>query len=295
MTSQKLQQFGSNWTEDKLERVRKYLAAYVRVMKNRPDLTTAYIDAFAGTGYRTPKAKERIEEPLFSEFSEEGTSEFLDGSARIALHIKPRFNRYIFIEKDESRFADLQKLKIDYPDFQDDIIFIQEDSNRYLQNLCGGYSWKKHRAVLFLDPFGMQVEWNTIDAIAGTKAIDLWILFPLGVAVNRLLRKDGQINAAWQHRLNVMFGSSDWYDAFYQTKMTRDLFGEYVTTEKTGDFDTISRYFVDRLKTIFPGVAENPLPLYNSRNNPLYLLCFATANPNAVRTALNIANHILKG
>lgn len=48
----------------------------------------------------------------------------------------------------------------------------------------------RRRAVVFLDPFGMQVEWRTIERIGQTKAIDLWILFPLGVAVNRFLTKD---------------------------------------------------------------------------------------------------------
>ena len=32
----------------------------------------------------------------------------------------------------------------------------------------------------------MQVDWSTFEAIAATKAIDLWILFPLGQAANRL-------------------------------------------------------------------------------------------------------------
>jgi three-Cys-motif partner protein len=191
-------------------------------MKKRPHLKTAYIDAFAGTGYRTEKTREQMEGPMFPEFSDEGTSEFLDGSARIALQLQPRLNKYIFIEKDENRFIELQKLYAEFRHLQDDIILVQDDSNLYLQDLCRNRNWGKHRAVLFLDPFGMQVEWNTIDAIAGTKAIDLWILFPLGVAVNRLLRKDGQINLAWQERLNIMFGSDDWYDAFYQTKVTKD-------------------------------------------------------------------------
>jgi hypothetical protein len=35
--------------------------------------------------------------------------------------------------------------------------------------------------VLFLDPYGMQVDWTTIEAIARTKAIDLRVLFPLGI------------------------------------------------------------------------------------------------------------------
>ncbi len=52
------QQFGGNWTEDKLERVRKYLKAYTTIMNNQRDkngnliFKFAFIDAFAGTGYR---------------------------------------------------------------------------------------------------------------------------------------------------------------------------------------------------------------------------------------------------
>ncbi len=37
----------------------------------------------------------------------------------------------------------------------------------------------------------MQVDWKTIEAVAATKAIDLWLLFPLGVGVNRLLTRSG--------------------------------------------------------------------------------------------------------
>jgi hypothetical protein len=60
--------------------------------------------------------------------------------------------------------------------------------------------------------------------------------------------------------------------------------------------ETIGTYFVDRLKSIFPGVAPKPKILMNSTNCPLYLFCFAVSNPNprAWGIALDIANHILK-
>jgi three-Cys-motif partner protein len=46
-----------------------------------------------------------------------------------------------------------------------------------MRKICDN-DWRSHRAVLFLDPYGMQVEWQTIEAIAKTAAIDLWLLFP---------------------------------------------------------------------------------------------------------------------
>lgn len=140
----------------------------------------------------------------------------------------------------------------------------------------------------------MQVVWETIAAIAGTQAIDLWILFPLGVAVNRLLTRDGRITKGWRNRLDAMFGETDWYDTFYQTSKEVDLFGEHTTTQKLATFDLIGQYFLNRLKTCFAGVADNPLPMCNSRNVPLYLLCFASGNPKGAKTAIKIAQDILK-
>jgi three-Cys-motif partner protein len=139
----------------------------------------------------------------------------------------------------------------------------------------------------------MQVTWDTIAAIANTKAIDLWILFPIS-AVNRLLKRNGQISDAWREALNEMFGASDWYDVFYQTRKDIDLLGERTTTIKIATFDLIGQYFVRRLETVFAGVADNPLPLFNSRNVPLYLLCFASGNPRGARTAIKIAQDILR-
>lgn len=300
------QLFGGDWTEEKLERVRKYLSAYVKIMSNQKDAEGAlkypfaYIDAFAGTGYRNIQQDNKQMSLLFlpEENSENlllpDQSNFLDGSARIALQIKPQFSKYIFIEKDPSRFAELHALKDGFPNHN--IALINAEANNYLQDLCLNYSWKKNRAVLFLDPFGMQVTWETMKAIAQTKAIDLWLLFPLGVAVNRVLTRNGQIRTAWRRRLDEMFGTTDWYDAFYQSFKQYDLLtGEEVTfVQKVASFDSIGLYFVKRLETIFDQVAQNPLPLLNSHNNPLYLLCFAAGNPVGAKTAVKIAQNILE-
>ncbi|MDI6753235.1 MAG: three-Cys-motif partner protein TcmP [Thermodesulfobacteriota bacterium] len=289
-----LHSYGGDWTTDKLKRVRKYLEAYARIMSQH-FFRFAYIDAFAGTGYRALKQDENPKELMLPEFAEKEAKDFLEGSARIALQIKPSFTKYIFIEKDEKRFAELEKLKNDFPEVREDIILINAEANAYIKDLCQNYKWARNRAVLFLDPFGMQVIWETIEAIAETKAIDLWYLFPLGVAVNRLLRRNGEINEPLKIKLDKLFGTQDWYESFYQKSVSSTLFGESAVTEKIATYKAIGNYFVARLKKIFPGVAENPLPLLNSKNNPLYLLCFASANPRGAKTAIKIAQDILKG
>ncbi len=58
--------FGSSWTEEKLERIRKYLSAYTTIMRKH-NFKYAYIDAFAGTGYRELKDGEELGQLLLPE------------------------------------------------------------------------------------------------------------------------------------------------------------------------------------------------------------------------------------
>ena len=287
---QNQQNFGGDWTTEKLERVRKYLKAYTTIMKDQ-NFRFAYIDAFAGTGYRTDRLDTNPNELMLPEIAEQEVQGFLDGSARIALQVQPKFQNYILIEKDENRFAELQKLKVEFPSA--DIELVQSDANKYLNDLCDK-NWRRHRAVLFLDPYGMEVEWQTVTAIANTQAIDLWILFPLGIAVNRLLKRNGDVDTTVRHKLDRFFGTTDWYDTFYEIASSPTLFGEEMVVRKKSDFQSIAQYFVERLQTVFTRVANNPLPLYNSKSNPLYLLCFAAGNPRGAPIAVKIAQDILK-
>jgi three-Cys-motif partner protein len=132
----------------------------------------------------------------------------------------------------------------------------------------------------------MQVEWQTLEAVASTRAIDMWLLFPLGIGVNRLLKKTGDIPASWRNRLNTLLGTDEWYEEFYRVERTPTLFGGEQENVIKATMDTIGRYIVKRLKTIFAGVADEPGVLRNSSNSPLYLLCFAAANKRGAPVAL---------
>ena len=83
------QQFGGDWTGEKLERVRKYLVAYATIMNAQRDkkrgFRFAYIDAFAGTGYNTSKQIDDDFAPFFEGTRASDSQRFIDGSARIAL------------------------------------------------------------------------------------------------------------------------------------------------------------------------------------------------------------------
>jgi three-Cys-motif partner protein len=289
--------FGGGWTAEKLERVRKYLVAYTVIFARNPKaqkLVSIYVDAFAGTGYRTKPPRLDAQTALFEELAEPEAEAFLKGSARIALEVEPPFKRYLFIEQDAARAQELEALKQQFVERAGRIEIVRQDANTYLRAWCKQTDWRICRAVMFLDPYGMQVDWSLIESIARTKAIDLWILFPLGVAVNRLLTRGELPPKNWAQALKRILGTEEWRDTFYSRQIEQTLFGNEEVRTKEADFDKIGRYFVERLKTIFTAVANNPLPLRNSRNIPLYLLCFAVGNPRAASTALKIAQNILR-
>lgn len=285
-------QFGGDWTTAKLQVLEAYLQTYTTALKNTP-FRKAYIDAFAGTGYREERREAANDSLslLFPDLAEPEPQGLLAGSARMALRSEPRFDKYIFIEKSTKRCHQLEQLKSEYPEL--DIIVRNRDANSEIQDICTK-KWKNHRAVLLLDPYGMQVDWQTIEAIAKTKAIDLWVLFPMGIGVNRLLTRTGDIPDSWRKRLNLLLGTEDWHDEFYRTEKTTTLFGCEQEKVIKQSREVIGRYFIERLKTIFSGVVEEPGVLRNSRNNPLYLFCFAAGNPRGAPIAKEIASSLLR-
>lgn len=289
-------EFGGNWTDRKLERVRGYLSAYTRIFAGNVrarKLTAIYVDAFAGTGYRAQRRSAGGRALPFPELADPEAEAFLKGSARLALEVEPPFSEYVFIERGVKRVRELENLKQQFPEKAAAITVVRRDANSYLKEWCRGTDWRLRRAVVFLDPYGMQVEWATIEAVAQTHAIDLWVLFPLGVAVTRLLTRHDPPPAPWSRALTRTLGTEEWRRVFYRTDAQRGLFGSREVHTREADFDKVGRFFVERLKTVFPKVAENPLPLRNSKNIPLYLLCFAVGNPGAASTAIKIAQYIL--
>lgn len=277
---EKLNNFGGEWTLTKLNILGNYLYCYTIALKKQK-FKTLYIDGFAGDGKIYLKNR-----PLICE-----------GSATLSLKLKQKFDKYIFIEKDVSRAKKLMSLKKQYPTI--DIEIWNDDGNSVIKSICHSYNWNKWRCVTFLDPYATEVEWNTIVDISKTHAIDLWYLFPVQ-AISRMLKKNGEIPESWKKVINKLFGCDTWYSSFYKEKkfIQLNLFDTNQDKEFYKDIDTkkLSDYIIEKLKSIFPKVAENSILLNNSKNSPLFLLCFAVSNPNpkAYNLAIKMANDILK-
>ncbi len=279
----------------KLKRLAAYLAAYRKIFSRNvkaQHFRTVYVDAFASTGSRIAQTNRSQTDALPLELADEEPQQYYKGSVRIALDVQPPFDEYLFIELNASRAAELETLKAEYSIHN--ITVVQGDANIHLKQWCLDTDWRDTRAVIFLDPFGMQVEWELLEVIAATHGIDLWLLFPLGMGVMRMLTKAGPPQQAWADRLTSVLGTDEWRQEFYVTQTVPTLFAEVEQEIRDADFASIQAFFVQRLKTIFVDVANNPLILRNSRNTPLYMLCFAASNPRGAVPAIKIAEYLLK-
>lgn len=287
--------FGGYWTKQKLEVLKDYLSSYMTIFTQNPaaqKLYPYYIDAFAGTGHWTAK---KSNNPTWHVSLLEGFEDvhtLQEGSVKVALEQDPPFYKYVFIDIDPHHVQTLHSLVTEYRHLHDRIEIYQDDANQFIKMWCSKMQ-TMDRAVLFLDPYGASIEWETIKAIAQTKSIDLWLLFPLGSAINRMLPRIKLPNDGFSKKLTSIFGTDEWKDIFYDKGSQLTLPGIPKKENKSVHIDQIGDYFIQRLKTVFEGVAQ-PKPLYNSRNNPLYLLCFAAGNPKGKTPALRIADYLLK-
>jgi three-Cys-motif partner protein len=287
--------FGGDWTEDKLRRLREYLIAYRAIFSSNPRASyfkTWYVDAFAGTGSRSSPAPSRSSLDYDEDFSfDVETATFLDGSAKIALGIPSPFDKYLFVEDSKKRARALRDtVASEFPTLVDRIEIKTEDANAALCKWCSERDWSKERAVVFLDPYGMQVEWNTIATLANTKGVDLWYLFPIAT---RLLTQDGEMDERWVKRLDLLFGTPEWRARFYPTQIRDTLFGPEEGITRDATEQNIQTFIEERLQTLFVAVAQSRI-MRNSRSSPLFALCFAASNVKGAAPALKIAQHILK-
>jgi three-Cys-motif partner protein len=287
----KAQRFGSAHTEKKLQLVARYLDRFMTALKNQP-FQKLYVDAFAGTGAWTQRKSDGEQLGFFD------LDTVAEGSALRALRVVPPFDRYIFIERSQRKSSALQRLSEEFPNLRDRIEVVIRDANDALAELCKTVNWRNTRAVVFLDPFGFEVKWETVEALARTHAVDLWYLVPTGIGINRQITKDGRILPEGGVLIDSMLGTDEWRRRLVKTETTpTDLFGESeIRSVKAGGIDEIADLVLERLATIFKGgVVKYGLPL-GTGGRAMYTLVFACANPapKASQLALRLAGAVLK-
>lgn len=184
-------EFGGVSTDLKLSVVGEYLHQFTKAL--RPQFEKLwYIDAFAGTGERTVVIPGRAADMLGPDV--DARLDRRAGSAKIAIEVTPAFDRLVFMDKRQKHIAALNDLRLANP--RRDISVVPGDANAEIMKLLSAQKgWVGTRAVMFLDPYGMSVDWQTLEAIRRTEAIDVWYLVSLAGLFRQATRDAGTISA----------------------------------------------------------------------------------------------------
>lgn len=285
--------FGGPWTEIKLAAIEYYLQCYTKALKRvRFDLT--YIDAFAGTGTRDVEQKVG---GLFEGVPIETVKQTLAGSARRAIAVDPRFDHFVFIEKNELRCGALEDIRTENAGI--DIRIIPGEANEVLRELVGENPWARKdtsnsRGVVFLDPYALHVDWETLKALASTRVLDVWYLFPIRDTVRQLARNFEGIGPK-EPMLDRLLGP-EWrelYSVAPDHSLKRDLFDKPVEPElrrvvSSGQFE---QWLKKRLEQEFKFVSE-PLPLLTAPSRQAFSLFLGVSNPS--RPAIDLAKKFVR-
>lgn len=264
------------WSIEKLKLLEQYLAAYTSILHKFREKTYGaakwpasidYVDAFAGSV--TP--------------TEKGTEKYLDGSPLVALKTSPPFERFIFIEKDQKKFKSrLEPLKDEYIGREIDTRC--GDCNDVIRNDIVPFYEKnsKCRAFAFLDPYGLQLKWNTVESLGKTKAFDVFINFSL-MGVYRLL-PSSLPNDKERRILNSVLGNETWFERVYPESRQLSLL-EFDAPKRERQKEKLIEILCDiyrkQLKTCFEHVSR-PVIMLGPTNSPLYAMILASQKKLAV-------------
>jgi three-Cys-motif partner protein len=257
------------WSEIKLDIVRDYARAYSTIFHApaQSRLYHVYIDAFAGAGLHTSKR----------------TKDIIAGSPLIAVNTDPPFREYHLIDLDSEKVEHLRGLVGGRPE----VHIYEGDCNPIMLNrVLPRVRYEDYRRGLcLLDPYGLHLCWDVIRTAGQSKAIDLFLNFPI-MDMNR--------NVFWHHpeevgaediaRMNAFWGDRSWRDIAYEEEDT--LFG---LEEKKAANETIAAAFRQRLQEV-AGFAKvpAPLPMRNSNGAVVYYLFFASQKPVAQNIVTDI-------
>ena len=278
--------WGGPQTIHKLDVVGKYLDAYTTALKNQP-FQLVYVDAFAGSGHleMAPPLTEGSS-TLYEEI--ENVQTVREGSAKIALSIADKsFDNLIFVEKDNRKIASLRALA---QGNESRVDIRQGDANHEVQDICQRTDWCRTRAIVFLDPYGAQVEWLTLKAIVNTRRIDMFCLFPVST-IQRLLPVDRLPREAWCRKLNAVFGGDAWRSLYTDTQQSSWIEDGNPELRRGEDKGRILALYKKQLEKDFAYV--DSIPLHDRRNRHLFELIFAVANPDP--KARRLARRIVRG
>jgi three-Cys-motif partner protein len=151
-----------HWTIEKLYFLCHYLALFTHTMVGNPKFRAVnYVDLFAGPGVCRVSGQRRDRR--------------YPGSALLAAACVKPFDNLFFVEQDGDYLSDLQQ-RIRRTGSTSHIHAWQGDVNQLIQDVSRTIP-QRSLTVAFVDPFSLDIQFETIRSLARQRPLDLLVLF----------------------------------------------------------------------------------------------------------------------
>lgn len=237
----------------KLYALQAYLQITLTAMRKKNWYALNYIDLQSGPG------KNKIGDQIYL------------GSPLIALTTKASCDNYWFNELDVHHFNSL-KQRVSASERASQVHYSQEDANSAVDVVMNEIETMDKHAnslgkwstfnIAFLDPEGLEINWETVEKLASAKRMDLIINFSVS-GINRNLHNP--------EVLNRYFGNNDWskYISGSFPARRREWINLYRKQLERFDYHVITD----------EETGHQEIRMRNSKNAEVYCLVFASKHP----------------
>jgi three-Cys-motif partner protein len=198
-----------SWSEKKYSLMGGYCEIFNAGIKNK-FTNRVFIDLFAGAGYAPIKGKGKI----------------LKSSSLIALSIPTPFTKYIFCEMDKEKLTALEiRARREHP--EKDMIFIPGDSNQTISTVINEIKKLGLSTISFsfVDPFSLNLHFETIEKLSKVGRIDFLILLALMMNANRnvhnFIDEESKV-------IDLFIKKSNWRETFLNGETRREDFIKFI-------------------------------------------------------------------
>lgn len=264
------------WSELKLEILGEYAAYYTNILRNSSTypLRPVYVDGFAGAGDHATKA----------------TGNIIDGSPRKALNVSPPFAELHFVERDPARATQLRQIAAG----RENVEVWEDDANDVLLRRIfpSVFGDRNNRALCFLDPYGLHLDWNVLQAAGRSQHAEIFLNFAtLDMERNVFRKNTDKVAPVDLARMKRFWGDDTWREHVYDANP--GLF-EVMEEKASGASARVAQSFAERLKTHAGfGYVPDPVPMRNSRGAILFYLFFAAPATKGGRIGKDIVQGII--
>lgn len=233
------------WAADKYRLMGMYAEMFSTGMKNIWG-TRVYLDLFAGPGYS------RIRE----------SGQVVLGSPMISLSLPDPFNRYIFADENVDAIAALRQ-RVARMAPATDVQYVVGDANDRVHDIAGLIpTGGEKRGVLsfcFLDPYALNLHFETVRRLAAGRSIDFLILLALYVDARRNLELYIRDES---DRIDRFLGDTGWRQRWQVSAREGTNFVAFLAREYSNQMASIGYRPMGLERMVKVRTHEHNLPLY---------------------------------